>query len=86
VIDLFPFSSKPGSHIDYAKYHNVGDWDLRLNTVDIHNTSLRVYLYCLQHIYESDYDSNWIHIQTPVLIIHGKNDSVIPIENAVIMA
>lgn len=86
VINLFPFSSKAGSHIDYAKYSNIRDWDIKLIIVDILNTGLRVYLYCLQQIYKSDYDTYWSDIRIPVLIIHGKNDTVIPVENAVIMA
>jgi pimeloyl-ACP methyl ester carboxylesterase len=86
IIDLFPFSSKPGTHIDYARYSNIRDWDIKLIMVDILNTNLRVYLYCLEHIYESNYDSHWSDIRIPVLIIHGKNDTVIPVENAVLMA
>ncbi len=86
MIGLFPFSSKAGIHIDYAKYSNIKDWDIKLIIVDILNTNLRVYLYCLRHIYESDYDSHWSDIRIPVLIIHGKNDTVIPVENAVLMA
>lgn len=86
VIDLFPFSSRPGSHIDYAKYPNIRDWNIKLIIVDILNTNVRVYLYCLQHIYEYNYDSHWSAIQIPVLIIHGKNDTVIPVENALLMA
>jgi pimeloyl-ACP methyl ester carboxylesterase len=86
VINLFPFSSKASSHIDYAKYPYIGDWDLKLNIVDIRNTHLRVFMYCLQHIYESDYDDHWSDIQIPVLIIHGKDDTVIPVRNAIIMA
>src|ERR1700757_2573100 len=41
VINLFPFSSKAGGHIDYAKYPNVRDWDLKFNIIDIRNTGLR---------------------------------------------
>jgi pimeloyl-ACP methyl ester carboxylesterase len=86
VIGLFPFSSRPGVHIDYAKYSNIRDWDIKLILADILNTKLWVYLFCLEHIYESDYDNHWSDIQIPVLIIHGKNDTVIPVENAVLTA
>ena len=86
IIERLPFFNRTGRHIDYANYSNVGDWDIKLNIADIHNTSLRTYLLTLQHVYQTDYNSLWQSVSIPALIVHGKNDSVIPAKHALAMA
>jgi len=86
IIDFLPFSSSPGNHIDYSNYQNTGDWNIKRTIADIHNTSLRVYLYCFKQVYKIDHENFLGKIKIPVLIVHGKNDTIFPVENSIIMA
>lgn len=85
VASLFPVFKKLGGRVDYSKYQNVGDWDAKLNLADIRNTGWRTCLWCLKQIYSSETDNFWSQIALPSLIIHGRQDSVIPFQNAVVM-
>ncbi len=87
-VDLLPFRGVAGIDRDYSKYMKTvsGDWDLLRMASDISNTSLRVYLYCLEHVYSFNRDSWWGRIKIPTLIIHGKIDSVVPLRNVMEMA
>jgi pimeloyl-ACP methyl ester carboxylesterase len=78
ILRLWNFSKASGKHINYADYPNVGDWDIALNFVDIKNTSLHIYLFCLKYIYDSNYDKAWQKLTIQSLIVHGKSDSLIP--------
>lgn len=80
------YSSKIGGHVDYSKYKNTGDWNLRRMFADIRNTGLRVFLYCLKQSYKFDRKEFLGNINIPILIVHGKNDTIFPMENSVIMA
>jgi pimeloyl-ACP methyl ester carboxylesterase len=82
ILNIFPFSNKPKKHIDYFKYINTGDWNIRRLLKDTLNTGIRVYLYCIKQAYTFDRDDFLNHIDIPVLIIHGKNDSIFPIKYA----
>jgi len=79
---VLPFNSEPRGHVDYSKYAPTGDWSLRRIIPDIRNTSARVYIFCVRHIYRLDTDEWWHGLTLPVLIVHGKKDTVIPVANA----
>lgn len=83
---FIPFSSRSGGHIDYTRYQNTGDWNIRRMIADIRNTSLRVYLYCTKQSYSFDREDFLNQIKIPVLIVHGKDDTIVPVENAIVMA
>jgi pimeloyl-ACP methyl ester carboxylesterase len=82
ILNIFPFSKKPGEHVDYFKYINTGDWNIQRLLKDTLNTGIRVYLYCIKQAYTFDRDEFLKNINIPVLIIHGKNDSIFPIKYA----
>lgn len=86
IIYLFPSSSKVGGHVDYSRYKNTGDWNIRRMIADIRNTGLKVYLYCTKQSYKFDRESFLEQIKIPVLIVHGKNDTIFPVEGSRIMA
>jgi len=86
IFGLVPFSPKIGGHIDYSKYKNTGDWNIRRMLADIRNTSLRIFLYCLKQLYKFDRESFLDKINIPVLIMHGKSDTIISVKNSVIIA
>ena len=78
-----PFSGNIGRHIDYSKYQNTGDWNLRRMAADIPNTSFHVYVYCLDHIYRFEGEHYLNRISAPTLIVHGKKDTVMPVKNVI---
>ncbi|MBU6500587.1 MAG: alpha/beta hydrolase [Patescibacteria group bacterium] len=86
ISKIFPCTAKIGWHVDYSKYPNTGDWNLRRMAADIPNTGLRTYLYCLKHIYNFSHEEYWSKISIPTLIIHGKKDTIVPIKNALGLA
>lgn len=87
VSSLFlPFSEKGRGHVDYAALGPTGDWSPRRIMKDIRNTTLRVYVFCMTHIYKYDVAEWWRGLRIPVLIIHGKLDTVIPAANAVVLS
>lgn len=80
IIERIPFSAVKGAHIDYSKYKNTGDWNLRRIAADISNTSFHVYLYCLDHIYKFNSEHYLSQITVSVLIVHGKQDTIMPVK------
>ncbi|MCX6813776.1 MAG: alpha/beta hydrolase [Candidatus Azambacteria bacterium] len=85
-LKIFPVSTKIGNHIDYSKYKNTGDWNIRRTFADVRNTGLRVFLYCLKQSYKFDRKGFLGSINIPVLIVHGKKDTIFSVKNSVIMA
>ena len=86
LFDVFSASGKTGGHVDYSKYKNSGDWNIRRMFADIRNTSWRISLYCLGQSYDFDRESFLSKINMPVLLMHGKNDTIFPAENSVVMS
>jgi pimeloyl-ACP methyl ester carboxylesterase len=86
IITFKPFRERRGAHIDYRKFLNTGDWDAGRIFTDIKNTSLRVYFYCLWQADKIDGDKMISDIKIPVLIVHGKKDTVFPSSDSARMA
>ena len=86
AVKILPFSEKPGYHVDYVNYPNTGDWNIPIMFANIKNTSLRVYLYCTLQSYTVDHEDFLDRIKIPVLLIHGKKDTIFPVKNSLIMA
>ncbi|MBI2612938.1 alpha/beta hydrolase [Candidatus Kaiserbacteria bacterium] len=79
---ILPFTEQGRGRLDYAKYAPTWDWSPRRILSDIRLTSARVYVFCMRQIYSRDTRDWWFGIKIPVLLIHGKRDTVIPIRNA----
>lgn len=86
ILDLLPFSSRPSGRVDYAPYLGTGDWNLRRLFADIRNTGLRVYLYCTRQSYRFGREQFLGEIEIPVLLVHGKKDTIFPVANSLHMA
>jgi pimeloyl-ACP methyl ester carboxylesterase len=86
IFILKPFRERNGIHIDYSKFFGTGDWDLKRIFTDIKNTSVRVYCYCLWQAYKIDGDKMVSGLDLPVLIMHGKKDSVFPCSDSARLA
>ena len=80
-----PKSHKPASHIDYSHFSMTGDWNIPRTIADVRNTGFRTYLYCVKQTYNFDGAELLNNINIPVLIIHGRNDSIFPVKYAEII-
>jgi pimeloyl-ACP methyl ester carboxylesterase len=85
AIKPLPLPGMVRGRTDYTKYQNTGDWNVYRTCSDIWNTTLRSYLYSLSQIYRYNEFEKWKRITIPTLIVHGKLDSLIPVEHAVRM-
>ncbi|PIT93561.1 hypothetical protein COU00_03660 [Candidatus Falkowbacteria bacterium CG10_big_fil_rev_8_21_14_0_10_43_11] len=86
IFKLLPSFSRPRGHVDYKNYLNTGDWNIRRLVADIYNTGLRVYLYCTRQSCQFDRKKFLSQITVPALIIHGKKDTIFPVNRAMVMA
>jgi pimeloyl-ACP methyl ester carboxylesterase len=86
IMDRLPFHPGPGAHVDYARFPQSGDWNIPRMMADIGNTTWRVYLYCTRQIYAVHGESILGSIRVPVLVVHGRRDSIFPLEHARAMA
>ena len=84
--DVLLRSPKEGGHTDYAKYPNSGDWHIPRMIADIRNTSMKTYLHCTRQSCEFDRLDLLDRIAVPVLLIHGKKDTIFPVKNSLSIA
>jgi len=75
-----------GSHVDYARYKNTGDWNVRRTIADVKNTGLWVYIYALAQSYAFDGEDILRETKVPTLIIHGAKDTIFPLKYGAMMA
>jgi pimeloyl-ACP methyl ester carboxylesterase len=79
LMNYFPVFKKTGGHIDYTKYFETGDWNIRRMIADISNTGLRSLLFSTYYAYKFDMEEYLKKIKVPTLIIHGNKDTIFPI-------
>jgi len=79
IARLFRYSNEPASHTDYPRLGPVRDWSPKLLGREVWNTTLHVYLFCLDNFYKRNYDPWWDELRIPALIIHGERDIISPI-------
>jgi pimeloyl-ACP methyl ester carboxylesterase len=80
-INHLPLIKKTGGHIDYKKYKDSGDWNVRRTIADVSNTGLRSYLFSSYHAYKFDMEDYLEKIKVPILVIHGDKDTIFPISS-----
>jgi pimeloyl-ACP methyl ester carboxylesterase len=86
IMDRLPFHPAPGVHVDYARYPQSGDWNIPRMVADIGNTTWRIYLYCSRQIFAVDAEPLLKSIRVPVLLVHGRRDSIFPVKHVRYMA
>ncbi len=82
LMDYLPSLKKKGAHIDYRKHIGSGDWNIKRTIADISNTGIKSYLFSIYHAYKSDFENFLPKIKVPVLILHGKNDTIFPVSSS----
>ena len=80
---VLPALTKPGKRIDYSRLIPTSDWNIHRIFIDIRNTGLAIYFFCLHSLYASFNDEFISQICMPVVIIHGRRDSIVPIKHSV---
>jgi len=68
--------------LDYTTIKNDGDWYIPRIIEDLKRTSLNVAIKILEDLFVEDLTEAATTIKIPTLIIHGKKDTVNPVENA----
>ncbi|MDR3558084.1 MAG: alpha/beta hydrolase [Candidatus Pacebacteria bacterium] len=80
---IFPTTKDPGKDIDYSRFIPTRDWDWHRICIDIMNTGLAVYFFCLHSLYRSMSNDFFGRLELPVLIIHGKKDSIVSVSHSI---
>ncbi|VVB78869.1 2-succinyl-6-hydroxy-2,4-cyclohexadiene-1-carboxylate synthase [uncultured archaeon] len=83
IMNYLPQYKIYGGHIDYKKYPNTGDWNLRRMIADISNTGLRSYFFSMLQAYDFDKEDDLSKINLPVLVMHGDKDTVCPLNSGI---
>ncbi len=78
LFDYIPQIKKTGRHVDYKKYSQTGDFNIRRMTTDIINTGIRSYALSMKQVYAFDIENFLTKIKIPALIIHGDKDKIFP--------
>lgn len=86
LLALFPERTTPGEHVDYDLHRKAKDWDIPMTLADVRNTSLRVYLFASKQALSVSYTDLLPSLSMPILLIHGKEDSIFPYTNTLTMA
>ena len=83
VLRMFPAAKGPGKRIDYSRIIPTRDWDWNRIRIDIENTGLAIYFFCLHSLYRSMSDDFFSKLSLPVLIIHGQVDSIVSVSHSI---
>jgi pimeloyl-ACP methyl ester carboxylesterase len=78
-----------GKHFDYYEWfkdRHTGDWDIKRLYPEIKNTGLRSGLASFSYIFNYKAPNIIYKLNFPVLIIHGKKDTVFPLKYIKIMS
>jgi pimeloyl-ACP methyl ester carboxylesterase len=86
LMDYLPLRRETGAHVDYARFPESGDWNVPRMLADIGNTTWRIYLYCSKQVYGVHAEELLAEIEVPVLLVHGRRDTIFPVENSMLMA
>ncbi len=72
--------------VDYSRFPNDADWDLRRIANDLHATGLHSYTWSLRELYRYP-DSAWSALAPfPTLIVHGTRDTFVPFSHSADLA
>jgi len=83
LLNILPLKKDYGYHVDYSKHPDTGDWNVPRMIDDIGNTGLKIYLWGTKHSYDFDAEKLLKNIKIPVLLMHGKKDTIFPYKNSV---
>ncbi len=77
-----PLRLRSYGRTDYASFLPTPDYSIARIGTDILNMGIRSYLRSMRVVFARDYTANWLALSAPSLLIHGTNDSMIPVANS----
>lgn len=86
ILRPLPFTLKTGHRLDYTRFGYSPDWSAKRIIPEIKGMGVRLYLYCLHHMYAFTHDDWWKKINIPTLIVHGTRDTFVPYRHSVRLA
>jgi len=82
IMNYFPMIKHFGKQVDYSFHKNSGDWNVKRMIADISNTGLRNFFFCTLYSCYPNYTEVLRDLKMPVLIVHGRKDSIIPVKKS----
>lgn len=82
MLAFVPLRVRRYARTDYMRFYPTPDYSIRRIGTDILNMGLRSYLYGMRVIFEKEYDPAWLSLKSPVLLVHGSADGIIPVSHA----
>jgi len=86
ALAILPLRMRAFGRTNYAPFNPTPDYGVRRIGTDLLNMGLRSYVRCMRVIFARDYTADWQDVSTPVLIIHGNKDSIVPVSHAQALA
>lgn len=81
IAELSPLPLPRGKRTDYLNWGYAPDWQLRRIAPEVYRMGVRSYLRCLCRQY-ADRDQGWDKITVPSMLVHGSDDSFVPVSQA----
>ena len=85
LLNIIPLKDGYGRHVDYSQHKNTGDWNIPRMIQDVGNTGLKIYLWGTKQSFNFNAKKVLKKINIPVLLIHGKEDTIFPYSNSLSM-
>jgi len=82
TLAIAPLRVRSYGRTDYARFYPTPDYSVARIGTDILNMGLRSYLRGLRVVFDRDYSTDWAALTAPALVVHGADDSIVPIEHA----
>ncbi len=82
ALAMAPLRVRAYGRTDYARFYPTPDYSVSRIGTDILNMGLRSYLRSLRVVFDRDYSAGWVALTAPALVVHGADDSIVPVEHA----
>ncbi len=82
ALAMAPLRVRAYGRTDYTRFYPTPDYSVTRIGTDIVNMGLRSYLRSLRVVFEQNYNPHWLELASPSLVVHGADDSIVPVEHA----
>ena len=82
ALAMTPLRVRSYGRTDYTRFYPTPDYSVARIGTDILNMGLRSYLRSLRVVFGQNYNPHWLELTCPSLVIHGKQDLIVPVEHA----
>lgn len=82
VLEHLPLKDPKGGHVEYdPRYRGTGDWNMRRMIADVATTGVRSFIFTTIQAFSVQHGRLLESLTMPVLLIHGKRDTIFPVQN-----